>query len=108
MKYFHIGQQIKRKLKVSGHVIDNVHFLTLGFLTLWHRAIAIHLSPSAIAGMSLKKEERTDGRIREVEHGSFSPLVFSTAGGMGTTANVVYKRIIASLIADKHGKPYMQ
>jgi hypothetical protein len=46
-----------------------------------------------------------DERIREVEHRSFSLLVFSTAGGMGATANVVYKRI-ASLIAEKHGKSY--
>ena len=53
----------------------------------------------------LEKRRAYDERIREVEHGSFSPLVFSTAGGMGPTANVVYKRI-ASLIAEKHGKPY--
>ena len=53
----------------------------------------------------LKKRRAYDERIREVEHGSFSPLVFSAAGGMGAMANVVYKRI-ASLIADKHNKPY--
>ncbi len=52
-----------------------------------------------------EKRRAHDERIREVEHGSFSPLVFSIAGGMGASANVVYKRI-ASLIADKHGKPY--
>ena len=34
-----------------------------------------------------------DERIREVEHSSFSPLVFFPAGGMGATATVVYKRI---------------
>ena len=32
-------------------------------------------------------------RVREIEHGSFSPLVFSTAGGMGPIATTVYKRI---------------
>jgi len=53
----------------------------------------------------LEKRRAYDERIREVEHGSFSPLVFSVAGGMGATAKVVYKRI-ASLIADKHNKPY--
>ena len=52
----------------------------------------------------LEKRRAYDERIR-VEHGSFSSLVFSTAGGMGPTANVVYK-IVASLIAKKHGKPY--
>ena len=52
----------------------------------------------------LEKRRAYDERIREIEHGSFSPLVFSAAGGMGETAKVVYKRI-ASLIADKY-KPY--
>ena len=40
----------------------------------------------------LEKRWAYDERIREMEHGSFSPLVFSTAGGMGTMANVVYKK----------------
>lgn len=53
----------------------------------------------------LEKRRAYDERIREIEHGSFSPLVFSAAGGMGETAKVVYKRI-ASLIADKYNKPY--
>ena len=46
-------------------------------------------------------------RVREIEHGSFSPLVFSTTGGMGNTATVVYKRL-ASLHADKFEKPYSE
>ena len=53
----------------------------------------------------MEKKRAYDERVREIEHGSFSPLVFSTSGGMGTTATVVYKRI-ASMIADKHNKPY--
>ena len=52
----------------------------------------------------LKKKRAYDERVIEIEHASFSPLVFSTSGGMGTTAAVVYKRL-ASLIAEKH-KPY--
>ena len=52
-----------------------------------------------------EKKRAYDQRIREVEHESFSPLVFSTSGGMGPTANVVYKRI-ASMIAQKHDKTY--
>ena len=42
--------------------------------------------------------------VREID-GSFSPLVFSTTGGMGTVATVVYKRL-APMIIEKHGKPY--
>ena len=48
----------------------------------------------------LEKRRSYDERVREVEHGSFSPLVFSTTGGMGTAATVVYKRL-ASLISEK-------
>ena len=32
-------------------------------------------------------------RVREVEHGYFSPLVFSVTGGMAPTARVVYKKL---------------
>ena len=45
--------------------------------------------------------------VREIEHGSFSPLVFTMTGGMGATTTVVYKRI-ASRIAEKYDKPYSQ
>ena len=45
------------------------------------------------------------GRILEVEHGSFTPLVFSAVGGMNTAATVMYKRL-ASLLADKHAQSY--
>ena len=53
----------------------------------------------------MEKKRAYDERVREIEHGSFSPLVFTTSGGMGITAAVVYKRI-ASLIAEKQDKPY--
>ena len=54
----------------------------------------------------LEKRRAYDERVREIEHGSFSPLVFSTAGGISTSTIVVYKRL-ASLIADKY-KSYSQ
>jgi hypothetical protein len=37
-----------------------------------------------------EKKRAYDQRVREIEHGSFSPLVFSATGGMGTVATVVY------------------
>ena len=40
-----------------------------------------------------------------MEHGTFSPLVFTTAGGLGPTATVVYKRL-ASHIAEEHDMEY--
>ena len=53
----------------------------------------------------MEKRRQYEERIREVEHGSFSPLVFTSAGGMGPTANVVYKRL-ASCLAEKQEKQY--
>ena len=52
-----------------------------------------------------EKRRVYEQRIREVEHGSFSPLVFNTLGGFGPLATVVYKRI-ASQISDKRNLPY--
>ena len=46
-----------------------------------------------------KRREYQD-RILNVEHGSFSPLIFTTAGGMGPTASVVFQRL-ASLLSAK-------
>ena len=53
----------------------------------------------------LEKRRAYDERIREIEHGSFSPLVFSTSGSMGSTATTVYKRL-AAMIAEKNNKTY--
>ena len=55
----------------------------------------------------LDKRRKYDERIREVERGTFSPLIFSSSGGMGPTARIVYKRI-ATLISEKRGHPYSQ
>ena len=44
-------------------------------------------------------------RIREVENSSFTPLVFSSAGGMAREARIFYKRL-ASLLAEKWDQPY--
>ena len=54
-----------------------------------------------------EKRRAYDQRVREVEHGCFSPLVFSVSGGMGPTARVVYKKL-AAMIASKHSQSYSQ
>ena len=59
--------------------------------------------------LTLQHEKRRayDQRVREIDHGCFSPLVFSASGGMGPTAKVVYKKL-ASMIATKHNQCYSQ
>ena len=51
------------------------------------------------------KKRAYEQRVREVEHGSFIPLVFSLTGGMGNSASVCYKRL-ASLISAKRDTSY--
>ena len=80
------------------HVFAEVTYIPQCMTKAWVR-IGRDVDPE------LEKKRAYDQRVREIEHGSFSPLVFSTTGGMGTTATVVYRRL-ASLISEKYGKPY--
>ena len=52
-----------------------------------------------------EKESFYGERVRQVEKGSFDPLVFSTTGGMGLHATKFLKRL-AHLIADKRDERY--
>ena len=52
-----------------------------------------------------EKRHAYEERVREVEHGCFTPLVFSTAGGMGKAATVAYKRL-AHLLSARRDTPY--
>ena len=53
---------------------------------------------------SLKKRHY-EQRIREVEHSSFTPLVFSLTGGLGPAATAFYKRL-ASQLSDEWNQSY--
>ena len=53
----------------------------------------------------LEKRRHYDERIRNVDHGTFTPLVFTTSGGTGPAASIFFKRL-ASMLAAKHQKPY--
>ncbi len=52
-----------------------------------------------------QKRREYEERIREVDRGSFSPLVLSCAGGIGPCATVFLKRLAAQL-ASKRDLPY--
>ena len=47
-----------------------------------------------------EKQRIYEQRIREVELSSFTPLIFSTSGGMAKSTTVAYKHL-ASLLASK-------
>ena len=52
-----------------------------------------------------QKKRAYEQRVREVERGSFTPLVMSLTGGLGNAASVCYKRL-ASLISAKRDISY--
>ena len=52
-----------------------------------------------------EKRRSYEKRILEVEHGTFTPLVWSSSGGCGPSATVTLKRL-AGLISEKHGQLY--
>ena len=65
---------------------------------------ANNASPQPTENMRIKIRAY-EQRVREVEHGSFTPLVMSLTGGCGNAANICYKRL-ASMLADKRDQPY--
>ena len=52
-----------------------------------------------------KKKREYNGRVLEIENGVFTPLVFSTSGGIGRDSTVFYKSLADSL-SGKRDKPY--
>ena len=51
------------------------------------------------------KKRTYEQRIREIEHGTFTPLVLSLTRGMEAAATVCYNRL-ASMIVQKRDKAY--
>ena len=51
------------------------------------------------------KRREYEQRIREVDHGSFTPIVLAATGGMGSAAQVTFKRMV-SMLAAKREQPY--
>ena len=52
-----------------------------------------------------QKRQKYEARIREVEHATFTPLIWSTSGGAGPACTWFLKRL-ACMLADKRDEPY--
>ena len=52
-----------------------------------------------------EKRRQYEDRVLQVEHGSFTPPIFLTAGGVGPSATVIFKCLV-SLLAIKQGTHY--
>ena len=65
-----------------------------------------NLTPPACYRKHEKEKKRAyEQRVREVEHSSFTPLILSATGGMGTEATSFYKHL-SSMLAQKWDFPY--
>ncbi len=83
-----------------------------GRLVFEYESLQSHytIQPESTPIYCLSKHEREkkrayEQRVREIEHSSFTPLVLSASGGMGTEATIFYKRL-ASLLAGKWDTHY--
>ena len=52
-----------------------------------------------------QKRRAYEERVREVEHASFLPLVFSASGGCGKVAHAFLKRL-GHMVSEKRHEPY--
>jgi hypothetical protein len=65
-----------------------------------------NMTPKDIYSQHEKAKKRTyNNRILQVEKGTFTPLIFSTTGGMGPECDRYHKRV-AELIAKKRNEEY--
>ena len=61
--------------------------------------------PSLFASFENEKKRAYGDRITQVEHGTFTPLVFSSCGGAGKETNIALKRL-GTLLAEKQQEQY--
>ena len=61
--------------------------------------------PACYHRHELEKRRHYEDRVIQIEHGCFTPLVFSTSGGMGPSASIFFKRL-ASLLSMKKNAHY--
>ena len=61
--------------------------------------------PATYRAHELKKKRKYTARLINIEKATFTPLVFSTSGGMGPEDSVFYKRV-AEKIANKSSQRY--
>ena len=73
--------------------------------TFEHKAHRKLQTVSLYSQQEKEKKRKYKQRVREVGLVSFTPLVFSTSGGMAKSTTVVYKRL-ASLLSQKRDQPY--
>ena len=100
--------QDKARLDVSGVGVWGTHERTFLDIKVFHPNCATYvnmdLERSYVHHENIKKRNYRE-RVLNVEHGSFTPIIFTTTGGAGPEAQRHHKRI-AQLIALKRKEEY--
>ena len=102
--------QGKARLDVSGVGVWGEHERTFLDVKVFHpncqSYVDMDIGTAYVHHQNIKKNNYQE-RVLNVEHGSFTPIIFSTAGGVGPEANRHHKRI-AQLMALKKKGEYAQ
>ena len=101
-------QDARADLKASGFWSSNRHCCAFFDVLVFHQhAQSYRATPLPNIYRSQEREKRCQYEmlIREVDRGTFTPLVFSTAGGAAPAAGAFLKRL-SSLLATKRDLPY--
>ena len=85
---------------VSGNVVEPELFCDIRVFNLFAPPNKKTSIASSYRSQEKEKKRHYNQRITEVEQGSFSPLIFSSTGGMGQEATIFYKRL-ASMLSEK-------
>ena len=90
---------------VFGTVISRVHFFDVRIFNPSAHACCHRPLSLCYRHHEFEKRRQYEDRVLQVEHGSFTPPIFLTAGGVGPSATVIFK-CLASLLATKQGTHY--
>ncbi len=93
------------ELKVSGETDNKVHFCDVRVINTLAPSNRRLTPASCYRRHEREKRRAYDQIVREIEHGTFTPLVFSAADGIGNAATVTYRRL-ASPLATKRSQSY--
>ena len=100
----------KARLDVSGVGVWGEHERTFLDVKIFHpncqSYIDMDIGKAYVHHQNIKKNKYKE-RVLNVEHGSFTPIILTTTGGVGPEANKHHKRV-AELIALKRKGEYSQ
>ena len=103
-----VNTAAEARLDISARGIWNTVDKTFFDVRVFHPGAASNKCKTIDKAFEKHEEEKKrtyNKRILEVEKATFTPLVFSTSGGMGNEAEKFHKRL-ASLLAEKRDTPY--